>query len=285
MFQYAIQAATVWPVTSLVSCEATNWIAAILTAIAQFVVAAFTAQRAYALSGGRVWLGIVTFFISNVACVVNLLVNFKWSPIEELPSPIYCIVGSSIPSQQLYFALTAFCRLSQCVVDLLVVIVTWRATYQAHKTQPVTMVGRSLASVILYDGSIYAVTLLLLNVVHVSLTAGPGDGVSFAGIFTDRITSIIICHFILDLRRADYCRVDSECASLSFVDVHTGRNSHRSFPELVTPFAGPIQPSFLSTGNLWDETDLRGTTDQEHRNSESAQPGGDEFEVAEFCGA
>lgn len=76
------------------SCEALTWISTVLTATAQFVAAgesrlnrmcaqihddspgwptAFTAQRAYALSGGRMWIGMITFILAIVECVVYLV--------------------------------------------------------------------------------------------------------------------------------------------------------------------------------------------------------------------
>ena len=110
--------------------------------------------------------------------------------------------------------MTAISRLTQTAADLLVGIVTWRATYHAYKAQLHKMFGRSLASVVLYDGgspvfpcvslahapsgSIYVVcvlvqsdvsdsdthhnrTLLLVNVVHVTLTAVPVSSLDFVG--------------------------------------------------------------------------------------------------------
>ncbi|RPD58147.1 hypothetical protein L227DRAFT_565038 [Lentinus tigrinus ALCF2SS1-6] len=267
ILQYVIQAGIVVPVTSLVSCEGVNWVAVILTALVQLVAAVFTAQRAYALSRGKVWLGGIAFLLAIVACVVNLLVSSKWTPAEELPSPMYCVVGDNIPSEQL--ELGSLTGPTGTLADLLVGVVTWLTTYEAYKTEPRKAFGISLASVMLYDGSLYVITMMLLNIVHMALTAASGIGASYAGLFTDPITSILISHFILDLRRAQRCRNGSQPVSLSFGGSHVGGGSRGSLHGFAAPFAGPTQPSFLShSDNICDEeegqdtlehaTDIRG---------------------------
>ncbi|RPD72165.1 hypothetical protein L226DRAFT_573236 [Lentinus tigrinus ALCF2SS1-7] len=258
ILQYVIQAGIVVPVTSLqVSCEGVNWVAVILTALVQLVAAVFTAQRAYALSRGKVWLGGIAFLLAIVACVVNLLVSSKWTPAEELPSPMYCVVGDNIPSEQLELG------------DLALPLNADFSRLATYKTEPRKAFGISLASVMLYDGSLYVITMMLLNIVHMALTAASGIGASYAGLFTDPITSILISHFILDLRRAQRCRNGSQPVSLSFGGSHVGGGSRGSLHGFAAPFAGPTQPSFLShSDNICDEeegqdtlehaTDIRG---------------------------
>ena len=64
-----------------------------------------------------------------------------------------------------------------------------------------------------------------------------------------RVTSILVCHFILDLRRADLCGTGSHSEPLSLVDFGVNGNS---LPGLVASFSGPIQPGFLSQDHCWD---------------------------------
>ncbi|KAI0691924.1 hypothetical protein C8T65DRAFT_699670 [Cerioporus squamosus] len=145
---YAIEAATNF---SISRCDAINWIAVIVRAIAQFVAAVFTTQRAYGLSGGKVRLAIVTFFLSNVACVVNLLQMVTYRRITQSDilrfRKLYPITSTRLRVR---------IRILTCIA--LMVLVTGRATYQAHKAQPVKMFRRSLASALSYDGSIYVVS-------------------------------------------------------------------------------------------------------------------------------
>lgn len=103
---------------------------------------------------------------------------------------MYCSVGDTFPSQQVWFtcvpslpslyplsliyytsrctsytdlltiglvsergsSVTVVSGVAQSIADLLVAVVTWRTTYHAHKAQPFKMFGRSLTSVVLYDG-------------------------------------------------------------------------------------------------------------------------------------
>ncbi|TBU26076.1 hypothetical protein BD311DRAFT_668258, partial [Dichomitus squalens] len=63
-------------------------------------------------------------------------------------------------------------RVSLIVADLLVLCVTWHHTYGTVKMfrHVASQDKRSLASTLLRDGTIYFVTLLILNVLHVIFT-------------------------------------------------------------------------------------------------------------------
>ena len=75
-------------------------------------------------------------------------------------------------------------------------------------------------------------------------------------IFTRRVIAILSAHFILDIRRADLGRMNTQGAQLSLISFHFSETSHASLPRFVVPLAGPIQPRFLSQDyHLWEDGD------------------------------
>ncbi|RDX45909.1 hypothetical protein OH76DRAFT_1485883 [Lentinus brumalis] len=78
----------------------------------------------------------------------------------------------------------------------------WNGTYyrNQHVIVDVTLISDR------YLGSVYFAVLTVLNILHLSFTLSAtiqSDGApSYVTAFTDPLTSVLICHFILDLQEA-----------------------------------------------------------------------------------
>ncbi|KAI0819789.1 hypothetical protein BC628DRAFT_958354 [Trametes gibbosa] len=88
-------------------------------------------------------------------------------------------------------------------LDIMAVIITWRATRTSHKVLGDSFEQPSLQHVMWRNGNVYFVTLLTLNVLDLSLVAlsitVPDSGGSYVTLFLDPINTILNCHFLLDL--------------------------------------------------------------------------------------
>ncbi|PIL30105.1 hypothetical protein GSI_07753 [Ganoderma sinense ZZ0214-1] len=95
-------------------------------------------------------------------------------------------------------------RTSQFIQELLVVGLTWWYSYQSYRISKGISLGKTVSSLLLYNGSIYFLFLAALYIFDVfSQTASVSDTVvvvnNFATMFFDPITSIILCRFMLSL--------------------------------------------------------------------------------------
>ncbi|GJE91622.1 hypothetical protein PsYK624_077720 [Phanerochaete sordida] len=80
---------------------------------------------------------------------------------------------------------------------------TWKKAY--HRQQDVKLVNlrssASLTQTILRDGTAYFIAMILVNIAEV-LTITHGPSTAFAGPFLDALPPIIVCRFIMNLRRS-----------------------------------------------------------------------------------
>ncbi|PIL32856.1 hypothetical protein GSI_04973 [Ganoderma sinense ZZ0214-1] len=167
--------------------------------------------------------------------------------------------------------LTLITRASQLAAELLVIIITWWYTFQSYRLRKHGIKGaKSISSVLVYNGEWFPrsssshrflATLYILDIIF--NTATVSDNVLAADnllvLFYDPITSILVCHFILSLRRFDsrstaatYTGAESESRE------HTQSQSMLQFaaqpsdtlPSFIASFAQPVH-----TESLWSETD------------------------------
>ncbi|KAI0774565.1 hypothetical protein C8Q74DRAFT_845384 [Fomes fomentarius] len=103
------------------------------------------------------------------------------------------------------YLVTIISRLCLVAADLMVMGITWKATYRTSRD----IIGRrsSLSSILLRDGAIYFITLAIMNILHLSFSLSSILGTlassnSLIVIFTEAFTAILISRFLMDLQAA-----------------------------------------------------------------------------------
>ncbi|RPD59956.1 hypothetical protein L227DRAFT_575957 [Lentinus tigrinus ALCF2SS1-6] len=177
-----------------------------------FPWAVFSGLRTYALCGRRLRLplGIFVFLLSSVSIGVNFA-RYRW--LSSAPIPMLGCVEEASASAEIAKGFTIASRTCLIAADLIVIGVTWRATY--HTTQLARAAGeqsmQTFAGTVLRDGTIYFLVLLTLNTLHLlftmlSISSAAFESVSYVSIFTDPITSALVSRFILNLQEVNQSR-------------------------------------------------------------------------------
>ncbi|KAI1782490.1 hypothetical protein LXA43DRAFT_905611 [Ganoderma leucocontextum] len=197
-----------WPFTETVSLR---YLEAIQTiGILCYVPwGAFSALRVFALTGGEWYIAAIVFLLSMGTVAINFAV-FWWfgvaiDPVWGLPSGNFNTTG---PQHQVSF-LIIISRGSLIVADLIVIIVTWLATYDtaamAHGV--FSREGTIVSFLLLRDGTIYFVLMVAINVMHLAfstssvLVAAGSGNVSDVTQFSEPLTAIIlVSRFMLNLQ-------------------------------------------------------------------------------------
>ncbi|KAI0746456.1 hypothetical protein C8Q80DRAFT_772126 [Daedaleopsis nitida] len=158
-------------------------------------------------------------------------------------------------------------RVPVTIADILLVTITWRKLGGTLKNLSHPFVKHGFSDILLQDGTLYFVTIFILNSLHLIFSAtsiftdGGDIGVSELTRFTDPLTVILVYRFILDLQEANERNVKigsdnpelqtssrmSSQSSLSFVDRTLG-----SLGSTITPGARAAQDNDYDT-EIWDE--------------------------------
>ncbi|RPD56460.1 hypothetical protein L227DRAFT_614597 [Lentinus tigrinus ALCF2SS1-6] len=138
------------------------------------VWAAFASLRVYALTDHVWWLAVIVFFASSMPAATNTYV-YTVTLINSFIRPFNCVTSPQVP-QSLYLP-------------------TWRVARSAA-------IKTSFAATILRDGTVYFLTFLTINVLHLVFSL-KGFFTDSIVIFQDPIISILVSRFILDLRDVD----------------------------------------------------------------------------------
>ncbi|RPD72743.1 hypothetical protein L226DRAFT_145648 [Lentinus tigrinus ALCF2SS1-7] len=133
---------------------------------------------------------------------------------------------------------------------MLLVILTWRSPALRPIVNPLSPHGprRSLPSILLWNGTLYFIVLTILSILQLSFTLSSiltSGGESFVILFTEPLTTILICRFLLDLHEAGQCelRVDNDDALHFSMD-------HGNVPSFVRPTASRAGPMVIPTTSL-----------------------------------
>ncbi|TBU37926.1 hypothetical protein BD309DRAFT_1023245 [Dichomitus squalens] len=173
------------------------------------------------MSGAAV-LFVLNRYITLAAQCINL---------APLPSSVKTYVhGSQDPVYQMHIlklstTVEVVTRSSLIASDLVVLYVTWYRTYATAKLSlreggP----GRkTFASIILLDGTVYFMTLLILNILHLSFTltgvaARPFFVTSVVALLEEPLTSILTSRFLINLQKAER-KLDDSSESVSLGEV------------------------------------------------------------------
>ncbi|KAI0351316.1 hypothetical protein OH77DRAFT_1524200 [Trametes cingulata] len=112
--------------------------------------------------------------------------------------------------------------------DVIVILVTIFATNATRKLEQGIHARRSFAQTLLRDGSIYFVTLLILNALHLTFTMLPLSddslsSVSFVTLFTEPITAVLVSRFLLNLQGVNSSTAEVESSVLHVGTLDFGR--------------------------------------------------------------
>ncbi|KAI1784391.1 hypothetical protein LXA43DRAFT_1101431 [Ganoderma leucocontextum] len=187
-------------------------------------------------------------------------------------------------------------RGSQLAAELLVVGITWWYSYQSYRMRKGIKLGKTISSLLIYNGSLYFLflaTLYVLGIIFLTASVpntilNVADGLSE---FYDPITSILVCRFMLELRQ-----FDSSPASVTYDDSEMGSRVQEhtasrdvlqfaaqpsdSLPASIASFAHPVHvdsalfdsemdPDAINdNGAEWQEMDVVAPT----RTTASSQP-------------
>ncbi|KAM5545061.1 hypothetical protein V8D89_001172 [Ganoderma adspersum] len=255
--------------TSNLGCTANMWAQTVIPGIlGTMPVSAFSALRAYALSNRNIWLTAMIILLALAPPVVLILwVGFKpsQSPWFSHGPPIVSVVF----------------RGSQFAAELLVIGITWWYTYQSYRIRRSVDLGRTLGSLLLYNGSLYFLFLAALYIVDVILRTASVpvkvfQAVNFMTLFYDSITSILICRFMLSLREFESAFTSTtfsvsgsqvrDHATSTVLEFAMGARSSRSLPPFIMSFAHPVHAdsalldmdsdAIVGGGCEWEDTDV-----------------------------
>ncbi|PIL32835.1 hypothetical protein GSI_04952 [Ganoderma sinense ZZ0214-1] len=139
-------------------------------------------------------------------------------------------------------------------IELLVIVITWWYHYQSYRVRKGGIdLGQSISSLLVYNGSIYFLFLASLYTIDIIFqTASVPESASyidgFLELFYDPLSSILVCRFMLSLRRFDASIVSATNSGIgSRVRDHTastllqfGAQPSESLPAFITSFAHPV---------------------------------------------
>ncbi|KAI1784400.1 hypothetical protein LXA43DRAFT_1101438 [Ganoderma leucocontextum] len=269
------------------SCRANVWTQAALEILGTIAFSTFSALRAYALSNRNMWLSAIIILLALPSMVMNTSIQLRLvdlaipDALSQVCSTASILVGSTNhPAIIILSSVNVVWRGSQLAAELLVVGITWWYSYQSYRIRKGINLGKTISSLLIYNGSLYFLFLATLYVLEIIFaTASVADTVStaavFLEIFYDPITSILMCRFMLELRQ-----FDTGPASLAFSETGSRLREHTasrdvlqfaalpsdSLPPFLTSFAGPVHvdsalsetdpDAFDDDGMEWQEMDV-----------------------------
>ncbi|KAH9893630.1 hypothetical protein C8Q73DRAFT_666292 [Cubamyces lactineus] len=193
--------------------------------IIQYVAwAAFPALRVLALSGMNWKLAVPIFILACGPFVINL-----WTLIGVgtfgVNVPLVGCIGST--NQTDFEARLGVCVSRSCAIlaDVLVIAATWWYTARGGTFRTTIRVGgfrQPLARVMVLHGMIYFLAHLILNALHLILTLlsdfAPVQPISLVTLFTDPLSAMLICRFLLALQSAHMQTTSSDPSNLTLND-------------------------------------------------------------------
>ncbi|KAJ8489841.1 hypothetical protein ONZ51_g2699 [Trametes cubensis] len=184
--------------------RALQWMGILADPAVYIATAIFSANRAYALSEQTRLIYCVVLVLALSPFLVNLIDGVVWTTIVNLPAPMFCSFEDNTPTS-LNHLCEEFPRLTSQEGHLIVIVVTWRATYKVLR-ETRGLLKTSITQVLLLNGALYFIVLLLLNVGHLIMTelslTIPVEATSYLTIFIDPLMSILATDFLLKLQKA-----------------------------------------------------------------------------------
>ncbi|KAI0653570.1 hypothetical protein C8Q70DRAFT_1163726 [Cubamyces menziesii] len=166
----------------------------------------FSFLRVYAISNRNMTLAVTVFLLGMAPFGFNMIQLSSAMTTEDNQLLGGCV--SSLHFTQLQIVtFTALSRGCLITSDLMAVLVTWRYTYMWYSMGTLVQTNKSLSFLLLSNGTICFLVLLLMNVLHLVATVASVspldnvvDHISYVGEFISPVTSVLISHFLFDLR-------------------------------------------------------------------------------------
>ncbi|KAI0711945.1 hypothetical protein C8T65DRAFT_739401 [Cerioporus squamosus] len=231
----------------------------------KFVPAAiFSALRAYVLSRSKL-LGLLVLTLSLVPVGANAAVYGYQLSGENFP-PFGCLQTGDVNATVGYcshamahthpenYAVIIISRVPLIVADVLLIYITWAKLDSRGALRDMRQSKRlSLSDVLFRDGTMYFVVLLILNVLHLVLSAtaiATNSESSYVSYFTGPLTATLISRFLLDLQEVNQAvvRLDADDA------LHSSRDPYDT-PSFISPLGAFINPDLPATSDNeleWD---------------------------------
>lgn len=220
-------------------CASVNYAFEVIFLVNSAISPLVAALRVHAVSRGNWRWVLPVWLIGMVPIGTNIweLTQEKWLFVSQ----IGCMSSASI-SQATSDALVIITRGSVVVSDILVVAATWY--YISHTSSIREQLVRSvwaarpnLTTVMFRDGTLYFVTISLLNVIDLVINfsnINTYDGLSMI-VMISALSSILVSHFLICIREAaERSIVDSQDDSVT----HRWLSSIEFAADIVNPSAG-----------------------------------------------
>ncbi|KAL1938198.1 hypothetical protein VTO73DRAFT_11842 [Trametes versicolor] len=173
--------------------------------IVQYVFwAAFSGLRTLALSKMNYYLAFAVFIFALGPFVINLH-TISLGLVGTNIVPFGCGGGADL-SQALAIMGVVVSRSCAIIADIIAITVTWRSTVNVRGV----LVGdrqSSVASTLFVNGTIYFLVFVTMNTLHLLLTllsvVDALEPVSLVTVFTDPLTTVLTCRFLLALQSAN----------------------------------------------------------------------------------
>ncbi|TBU27339.1 hypothetical protein BD311DRAFT_760553 [Dichomitus squalens] len=229
------------------SCDAIAKLSLVTTLVQGLSWASFSALRAHALSQHRVISILV--FVLYLAPVGNAIAESASNSGFVTYSQLGCLPQGGIGAS----GVIAVTRMCLVVADIVLIVITWRATGTRGCRAVLTRRYGGVSSAIFRDGD----ALMLLNLIEMCIAIYSESQIMivihhstllgvclFASVFTSPIASVLISHFLLDLQEASrravklgsedplYSDRSLSTSALRFSSL--GMIAHPEFAELTT---------------------------------------------------
>lgn len=187
-------------ITVQASCNGAGRTFQVVTLVLILVFALFSALRIYAVWERNIILSVLILALDLVPFGMNLSLYSVLS-FFAIGAPYNECVGSDPRSISLDLKLTRATRLCVISADALVIFLIWIKTYRLSKQTRSLGMSMGVSAMLMRDGTIYFITLLVVNVCH--LIIYETKGLPYISIFIPTVTAVLISRFLLNLRQVN----------------------------------------------------------------------------------
>jgi len=187
----------------------------VLTIMSQISVAVFLALRMFAMWDRDYKIFTIVLVIGMIAPVSSIYYYTRLSP-TIVPLPYTGCAELAKISDNALQTCSLGIRLSAIVSEVIILVLTWKKTVGTIRLSGKLESPPSIVKLVFRDGTIYFVSLLILNVANILATQYKLFGSTPLPAFNDVITSITISRFLLNLREVYDAPFDKYDSSESF---------------------------------------------------------------------
>ncbi|KAH9917156.1 EAP30/Vps36 family-domain-containing protein [Epithele typhae] len=188
-----------WPNQTDETCAAPIILVIVLTVVAYWIAAVFSALRIYAVWDKNWRLLVLVLLLAMAVPVTNMYHYIRSTPVAGGPPLNGCGENVDLSDEQ-FEQLSMITHGFAIATDLLVVVLTWLKTYEIRRLSYRLHFKTSLSTLLLRDGTLYFGILLILNVIDIILNSNESLYNPLPP-FIEAVTCILISRFMLNLRQ------------------------------------------------------------------------------------